>query len=110
AAGRLLAAGHVELGQGALAVSARAHVDGGEAAPLAEDLQEAHGLPVNLPEPPPLFHDERPADDREHAEQDEDELRDRSGIEDKLDDARVQTAVAWHRGLLFKMGLRAGNA
>src|SRR5882724_3416970 len=108
-AGRLLAARDVELGERALAVPARAHVDGGEPTPLAEHLEEAHGLPVYLPELPPLLHDERPADHREDGEHEENELRDGAGVEDQLDDACVQIAIAWHQGLLLKMGLRAGN-
>src|SRR3972149_5665912 len=68
---------------------------------LAEDLQEAPRLPANLPELPPLLHDQGPADDGEDAKQEEDELRDGAGIEDELDDAGVQASISLHSGLLL---------
>jgi len=76
----------VELGQGAVAELAGRAVHERGPAPLAEDLQEGEGLAANPPELPPLLDDESPRADREQQQDRENELRDRSGVQDQLED------------------------
>src|SRR5438094_359037 len=90
AARQLLVRGEVELRERTLAeLLGRDRHDAGPPT-LTKDLEEAKGLAPYATELPPLFDDQRPADDREDREHREDGLRDRARAQDELEDAAGQ--------------------
>jgi hypothetical protein len=106
AAGGLLAAGDVELRQGAIPVLPRGDKHRGQVPALAKVTKKGHGFAANLSELPPFLDDERPADDGEETQEEEDELRDGPSIEDELHHARIEAAGSWHSGLLCRRSTR----
>src|SRR5262249_16999109 len=95
-AGHLLACRQVDLGEGAITILLGSPVDDGESSRLTEDAEKARGIPADSPELPPLFHDQRPADDGEDCEDAEDNLCDGAGAEHQLRNAAVQARVSRH--------------
>src|SRR5712692_6085178 len=100
-AGQLMAGRRVERGQRAPPEALRGRVEQREAAALAKGLREGPRLALDGAELPELLDDERPADDREEEQDSEDEAREGTGREYRVEDARGQARGTWQSGLLL---------
>jgi hypothetical protein len=85
-----LVRGDIELRERALAELPRRDEHHGWPPPFAECAEERHALRTDPAQLPPLIDDQRPAHDREDAEQGEDRLGNRPGLQDEIENVAAE--------------------